>query len=66
MKKFVLLALISLATVVGFVSCAKKGTCDACGKENVTVKEKEAFGEKAYLCEDCAKIFDAGMKLLNQ
>ena len=41
-------------------------TCDVCGKENVTVKEKEAFGEKAYLCEDCAKLFDAGMKLLNQ
>ena len=47
MKKFVLLALISLATVVGFVSCAKKGTCDVCGKENVTLKEKKAFGETA-------------------
>ena len=66
MKKFVLLALISLATVVGFVSCAKKGTCDVSGKENDTLKEKKAFGETAYLCEDCAKLFDAGMNLLNQ
>ena len=66
MKKFVLLALISLATVVGFVSCAKKGTCDECGKENVTLQERKYQGKTGHLCEDCAKGFDEAMKALNQ
>ena len=66
MKKIVLLALISLATVAGFVSCAKKGTCDSCRKENVTLQERKYQGETGHLCEDCAKQFDEEMKLLNQ
>jgi hypothetical protein len=54
-KRFVVLALVMLALSAVFVSCAKKGTCDLCGKQNVALYEYKVLGQKAEICSDCKK-----------
>ncbi|MDD7013371.1 MAG: hypothetical protein SO116_07765 [Treponema sp.] len=66
MKKAMLVLAMVAGISMAFVSCGKKGTCDVCQKENVTVTEvtTEVAGQKvtANLCKDCKKAADAAEK----
>lgn len=62
MKKRVLRLLLAagILTVAaaGFAGCSKKTECAICGQVK-SCTQKEYFGEKVYLCSDCAKGMDA-------
>ncbi len=65
MKKLTILT-FAVAFALTFVSCAQKGTCDACKKENVTIYKVTdtvfGTGETANLCKDCKKKYEDTVK----
>ena len=53
MKKIIALALVLVALATTLMACGKKGTCDLCGKDNVSVKSLTYEGETADFCDTC-------------
>lgn len=69
MKKAIAIVALAATFAIAFVSCGgKKGTCDECGEENVTVytvkDEVSGTGLTANLCKDCKAEYDAAVKAL--
>ncbi|HIV25440.1 MAG TPA: hypothetical protein IAB71_06590 [Candidatus Scatomonas pullistercoris] len=62
MKKKVMRVLLTAgllaAAALGTAGCSKKTECALCGQVK-NCSEKEYFGEKVYVCGDCAKGLDA-------
>lgn len=56
--KIFALLMVLVSVAVALTACSK-GTCEACGKENVTLKSVTVTGEKAKVCEDCKKKIEA-------
>lgn len=54
MKKIIALALVCVSLAATLAACGgKTGTCELCGKENVSVKTLTYEGESADFCNDC-------------
>jgi hypothetical protein len=58
MKKLIAVLLVVVA-LFALSGCSKKGTCESCGKEDVSLEKVELMGETGYLCEDCAEVVEA-------
>lgn len=69
MKKAIAIVALAATFAIAFVSCGK-GTCEACGKENVslsTIKDEiTGSGETAKVCKDCKAEYDAAVKLAKE
>lgn len=56
--KIFALLMVLVSVAVALTACSK-GTCESCGKENVTLKSVTVDGKKAKVCEDCKEIIEA-------
>ncbi len=64
MKKL-LVALLVVVALFALVGCGKTGDCEMCGKKDVSLEEVEENGASAYVCEDCAKLFEVAEDLVD-
>lgn len=53
MKKIIAVILLVAMLALALCACSKTGTCDMCGKTDVSVSDITVNGETGWFCDDC-------------
>lgn len=53
MKRIIAVVLLVAMLALALCACSKTGTCEMCGKTDVTVNSLDYQGEEGWFCDDC-------------